>query len=162
MVIEQKRCSHCKVKYLYQASGDGCHDITNDEKYCHNCKDTINKALNKIPIMREMSFIKCEDFTKKQMQEMVEIDKEAQIIMHEKKKQLALEQGRPFIDLMFTRVFPAMFDWNDGDNKNTTGELRIVDTLYSYSWWSKTDKFELYKIMEIDSQTKENLGNWFD
>lgn len=45
MRVINKRCKHCKCVYPYQASGDGCFDISNSSTYCSSCQRIINKAL---------------------------------------------------------------------------------------------------------------------
>lgn len=50
MDIRIHRCRFCNKEYYYQASGEGCHEPTNDERYCPRCMAIINKALEeKVP-----------------------------------------------------------------------------------------------------------------
>lgn len=50
MLMRPKRCQHCKSQYSYQASGAGCGDPLNDDRYCPDCMAVINAALEKVPV----------------------------------------------------------------------------------------------------------------
>jgi hypothetical protein len=54
------RCKHCGKEYHYQASGEGCHDRTNNRDYCPECMEAILEALDKIPKKYEVRFKKIE------------------------------------------------------------------------------------------------------
>lgn len=50
MDVRTYRCRFCNKEYHYQASGEGCHEPTNDERYCPRCMAIINLALEeKVP-----------------------------------------------------------------------------------------------------------------
>lgn len=50
MDVRIHRCRFCNKEYHYQASGEGCHEPTNDERYCPRCMTIINQALEeKVP-----------------------------------------------------------------------------------------------------------------
>ena len=61
MKVEQKICIHCKSKYDYQSSGDGCHEELNDSKYCPDCMEAIIKALKSIPVKFEEIYTDASD-----------------------------------------------------------------------------------------------------
>lgn len=45
MLVYTHRCHFCGQTYHYHASGDGCLEPTNDEKYCPRCKNIIINSL---------------------------------------------------------------------------------------------------------------------
>lgn len=44
------RCEHCRTEYAFQASGEGCNNILNNEHYCPECMQKIIEALKEIPV----------------------------------------------------------------------------------------------------------------
>ncbi len=49
MVERLHRCAHCKAPYTWQASGEGCFEPLNDQKYCADCKKVVLEALMRVP-----------------------------------------------------------------------------------------------------------------
>lgn len=56
MIERFHRCSRCGVRYLYQASGDGCGRPENDSVHCPSCKTVINEALKTVPRLFECRY----------------------------------------------------------------------------------------------------------
>lgn len=50
MDIYSKRCKHCGIEYLFQASGEGCLERPESANYCGECQTVIDEALKKIPV----------------------------------------------------------------------------------------------------------------
>lgn len=50
MIHKLVRCEHCYTEYAFQASGEGCHNILNNENYCPECMQKIIEALKNVPI----------------------------------------------------------------------------------------------------------------
>lgn len=73
MDIKLKRCIYCGNIYSYQASGQGCFEETNDDRYCPRCKKIINEALennvSKDDIITHKPF-QCNKFSNELLQEM--------------------------------------------------------------------------------------------
>ena len=47
-----QRCTHCSDMYIYQASGEGCHEQSVSDKHCNVCHGAIKKALSDIILER--------------------------------------------------------------------------------------------------------------
>ena len=63
MIIYDKRCIHCKDRYIHKI-GDGIyHNVLDDENYCPKCKETILNALKTIPKKYESITLKQNDVT---------------------------------------------------------------------------------------------------
>lgn len=156
MVVYMKRCIHCKMPYMYQASGNGCHDTRNDEKYCPVCMNEINKALEKVPIKREQVWEECNDYTQKDIMRIVAEQQKA----YEDRAKQAKQNNIPFLELNIHRLVSSKIDWEDKENKNISGYITINKINYFYSWWTKKGDYKLCKEMEKDLEYNEFIGEW--
>ena len=61
------RCCHCQSRYYYQASGPNPPD-DDDDRYCPTCYKAVRKALAKVPVRYEQTWIPTTEVTLKQLQ----------------------------------------------------------------------------------------------
>jgi len=127
MTHRKKICIHCKTKYYYQASGHGCDDELNDDKYCPECMGAIVDALKSIPVKFE------------------EIDTDASDEVTYKEL-LAI---RKKCTNMFIRIRMPLFDMSTGDYQNN---IQIGD--YWLSEWEKSPEYTITKSIRVHKGTK--------
>lgn len=144
-----KRCIHCKIKYVYQGSGEGCLDPLNDKNYCPECMHVINIALAMIPIKRELVWIETNEIT-------VEYFKLLQI-----KQRKYCEENHL---LNMVRVSCGRWIWGD---KNTPSDKEIISFTkengieYKLSEWEHNYEPPKIKVAkEKDLETGEIIGYW--
>jgi len=138
MIEEYVRCIHCKVVYRHRVSGSGCFDAYNDKDYCHDCKEVIVNALEKVGPRAESFWGPCNDIT------VDEIEKEL--------GRRDAESG-----LTFRQVFPGYVDMEDPDNRYITGGIRINGKDFTYNYWTKRGEKEVKIKMERDLQTGQEF-----
>lgn len=68
------RCKHCGTKYTFQGSGEGCHEPTNNRKYCPVCITAINDALAKLPKLSVQKWVPSPDISKKMAETILRVD----------------------------------------------------------------------------------------
>ena len=122
-----KRCGHCQSPYEFQASGHGCLDEPNDDRYCHQCWFAVSRALSDVPRKYESEWVDTADYTA------------AQLAAIERDRMAAVEKGG---GAPFRRVLVPMFDLSDGGNDNVTGVVKVNGKTYSYSYWTRRDDGE--------------------
>lgn len=133
---KRKNCIHCKIPYSYQASGFGCDENYNDERYCPDCQKAIVECLSKIEVRCEKRWIKSNDYTKEQ------------ILEH-----------KNFLDRNYPnrprRVLVGLFDLEDSENKNIDCIVRMPNGYdYNLSYWTKTKELSITK--EVNWDIKNN------
>lgn len=154
MIEYYKRCIHCGTKYIYQLSGEGCHEKTNNDNYCPDCMKVVIEALKSVEEKCKPEWVPCNDFTQNDVQRFQSIMKD------EQKFQQIRDEKFGLINLRLRRVYPGLWDRDDPENKNITGDFTFNGITYRYSYWTKKNDFDLYKYMEVDAQTNEVRQPW--
>jgi len=139
------RCQHCDINYSYQASGEGCHEPTNDKDYCPECKQAIIDALAKIP--------------KKFGKSTMKIGVPPEYIFHLKEKREAEKDPK---GLHMKRVFACLYDWENGEHEvvgDVNGDGNTPHFFYHY-WPSEPEEMSVTLEVEKDLKTNEVIGYW--
>lgn len=150
-----KRCIHCKDQYSFQASGHGCHEPLNDEKYCPSCKALIREALSAAPKKYRERHRPVSEIPR-----FAELDLETMLAWEA--KQNKEREGK----LMGQRIWPGLFklDANSNDLKDhqrvreVGGEGDHKGFRFKLSTWSKSDEHEIKVQMEFDEIAQEWTG----
>jgi hypothetical protein len=157
MVIQEKRCVHCGIRYTYQASGYPREDYSHSSYYCKDCWKVIQDALSKILKKRERVCIKTNEVTRKQIEDWHKED-----IINEEE----IQKNNPqtlFLSFTAHRVSVPMFNLNNGDSSETIwayGKDEFRGKVYSLTFWRKTDEYEIDVEMEKNLETGEIIGPW--
>lgn len=152
MTHKEKRCTHCKIRYYYQASGEGCGDDYNDDRYCPECMQIITDALKKVPIKIERRDVRVEDSE-------VSIN---DLLIHEQNKNILEKQrnGERCFPLMKS-VYPSLWDCLDLENRNHCRLIEYNSINYYVSTWSKSPENNyVSKEVEYDLINNKIIGNW--
>ncbi len=155
--IRIRRCIHCRSRYGYQQSGEGCGDGINDARYCRTCKGAINGALTALPVLFECRYVPiaehppCADVTRAQIEEW----------------EATFERERwQATALIAKRVWPGLMDLETGDAQNvrevraTSGEH--LGTRFRVSSWRQRPDFLVEVPIEWDVAGQKSLGLWHD
>ena len=157
MVIYRRRCKHCKIRYNYQASGEGCFENFNDGTYCPLCAKAIKDALDAVPVVRERVLMDppfADEITLDMLKKWHEED--------EKKKQ---KEAKSNHGMHFRRCYPGLIDTTGklGTNEILTvkGRDKWEGLTFHVSYWTKTNERNNIKVyMEVDMATRNVLGPW--
>lgn len=149
MLKYRKRCIHCGTIYSYQASGHDCHREENDAEYCPGCKNILIKALENVPVKYRMVWEFCNDFTLKEVKEIIKEDIKN---IKERAKKLNIIALYP--------IEIGLFDLKDRKNENKRGKFTRNNKHYNYSYWTKKGKFDLYVAMELNIETGDKSKFW--
>jgi len=120
--FQTRRCHHCKSPYSFQASGHGCLDEPNSDRYCPTCWLAIIRTLSEIPQRYDSEWVSSDDHT---VEELVAIEKRR------------MEDAEKAGAIPFRRVLMPLFDMSDGENDNRNGVVEVDGKTYSYSYWTK-------------------------
>ena len=141
----EKRCRHCRARYAYQGSGEGCNAPLNDNRHCPECRQIIIDALAAAPIRCELRW---EPVTEPTVETLEGWSK--------KREAAAKKAGK----LYGRRVVAPLFDMEDPSNHNVTGMLTGEDEyrgrLFRWSYWTKGNPpAEVHVAMERNLQSGE-------
>lgn len=129
------RCEHCHTEYAYQASGEGCHNILNNEHYCPECMQKIIEALKNVPVKYSKRYNEIE-ITKDLLDKF-------NTLKNSKKEDIG---GLPFNLIRYVNL----------GYENI--ELYTIDFIeYALCWDNKSDK-HLFRLDEYDNIKKEFTG----
>lgn len=132
--FENKRCKHCNTIYVYQGSGEGCHNPSNDQNYCVDCKNVILDALKSVPVRFEPAWVPSDI----PLEKAIALTNEAR------------EKARANNVLVFERIHVPMFDMKDPDNHYEQGSIRVDGQDICWHRWSKTGDGLVLKLVEIE------------
>lgn len=150
MRVMYRRCAHCQIVYLFQASGNywslDTPEKYNDMKYCPDCKKAIMDALEKVPKKFTDELVITDDFT---LDELLEIEK--------KRYKDHADKGLPCV----RRCFVGLIDMEKGEYQQN-GEVKTNDKTYQYSYWeSDKKKAKVWVKKQKNLQTGE-YTDWKD
>lgn len=128
-----KYCIHCGIRYLYQASGYGCHRAENNDKYCPECTTAINETLKKMPIKVKKRFIDTDEITPDQFLHEMEV------------RDQKIKAG----ELIFERIFPGLINTQTGESQ-CIRTVFLNDTLYRMTWWPSKKDYRTEKQVRWD------------
>lgn len=134
------RCSHCKIIYNYQPSGEGCDRETNDSVYCPDCMRVIIDALSKVPEKVEEFWVDCKDVSLDEIKEQLEIIR---------------EKG------YWQEMCMPLFDLNNHNNHNISGIVRLKGHVIRYSYWTQGEDVSIETKMARNKITGEEY-EWED
>ena len=133
------RCIHCKDVYIYHPSCYGEMFQFNDNQFCPECKEVVEKALNKIPIKCKKRFVSTTDYTKDEI--------------------VTAQETRMNNGVPTKRMQPCLFDLSQSSNSQENVCEQMRDPVsgqmiyYSATWWTKTpNKVEINKEIWWDIQ----------
>lgn len=159
-------CSHCGKEYMWQASGDWALETPkqyNSDKYCPDCKKTLDDALNSITILFENKRV--------EVSELLEFDPSLINVTPEYIFKLIEEREAEFINRnsnesllpIARRVYANL--WNTETNEySVSGEVcdkinknyRDINRSFSYFYWpSKPDEIKISVNVRIDKTTNK-------
>lgn len=129
MLVYTHRCCFCGQPYTYLASGNGCLDPTNDEKYCPRCKEIINKALKK-QVPETDKIISCpkevEKFSDELLNKMLKLKNEY------------LDKHKGYFSLVMSVSCSLQYDNIEIYNNDTTDKHYYID----YEYCKATKEFK--------------------
>jgi hypothetical protein len=141
------RCVHCGAVYTYQASGHGAPEYNHGD-YCPGCWKAVCDALATIPKAVEVIWVPTAAYTAQQLKTIEDTNWEKQ---NEEAKAAAEKNGQFYLPCR--RVYAPLFDLNDPDNINHTGETSIAGVTYKWSFWTKRGDATVSTKMERDVAT---------
>jgi hypothetical protein len=148
-----KRCRHCQAGYVYQASGPGCGDRLNDDRYCPQCKAVIVQALSALPVL-----FQCRYFPVSEVPEYADVTRE-QVEQWE-----ADFQERRKTQVLGQRIWPGLFDMETGDQycirqvRATSGPHQ--GTPFRFSSWHNKPEHLIEVGLEWDLTQQKRGGVW--
>lgn len=155
MTHTKKRCGHCGVRYLYQGSGHGCNNPTNDPHHCPDCKQVILDALAQVPRRYEVRRRKISEIpqfagiTLDTVLDWEHRDKERQRAEIARKE----ARGEFTFPLPLQRIFPGLFDLETGDVMSIR-QVPGFDEFQGYSFqlsiWKQKPDYEIRIEAEYD------------
>lgn len=152
----EKRCRHCGQRYSFTASGPGCDNRVNNDRYCRSCQGEILVTLRKLPIRVKLEWVEVEQPTV-EMCEAWEKEWAEEHAAHDPPH--FLPYGR--------RILPCLFDMNDMGNVNYVGIVQgrgeFKGRQFRYSTWTKKPENNTVKVaMEWNMETGDKTAFWRD
>jgi hypothetical protein len=150
-------CIHCGSIYYYQASGHGCHEKTNDSKYCKSCKQILINTLKLIPVKFEYRWIETDDLTKEEALNIIKLEESSNQAKEKFRKENANMSGNfnPFIGLSIRRVYPSLHNMKTGESSQEKG-FNHNGFKYHISYWdSRPDDYRITKEVRWNLETEK-------
>lgn len=152
MRIALKRCSHCQAVYECLLSGWDP-DAHKDGRYCPDCKDVVNKALEALPVRYECRYFKVEDVPAYSDVTRAHIEEWEAALVERRKTELVAQ-----------RIWPSLYNLETGDSQS----IRLVvatsgphtGTGFRVSSWKQNPEYVIEIGMEWDTKTHEPIGVW--
>ena len=150
-----KRCSHCRAGYTYQASGPGCGDPLNNDRYCPICKAHINQALTALPVLFECRYFPVS-----------EVSAYADVTREQVEQWEADLQERRKTAVVGQRIWPGLIDLQTGNTQHirqviaTNGPHK--GTPFRVSSWDVRGEFTIEVGLEWDLMEQRAGGVWRD
>ena len=146
----EKRCHHCGQRYRYTASGPGCQNKVNNDRYCRGCQGEILVTLRKIPIRVKRIWVPVEDPT---VEKCLAWEKEWDAEANYTSRTMSLEN--------------ILYDMNDPDNHNYIGLVQgrgeFEGQLFRFDTWSKKPGKNTVRVaMEWNMTTGDKTVFWRD
>jgi hypothetical protein len=143
------------VTYDFQQSGQGCHDVLNDGRYCRLCKAAVNEALSAIPVRFECRYIPIAE-----LPQFADVTREDITTWEADFWRLRRESKA----IYGQRIWPALIDFSANDSQ-TIREVRATSgrhegTRFRVSSWQKRPDYLIEVPMEWDLTRQIALGLW--
>lgn len=136
------RCGHCGDHYVYTASGSGCQDPYNHDKWCPSCTEVVVTALRTVPRKFEVRY--------RNIRELPEYDDVTLELVLSWEVQ-NLEEKRAAGLLSIVRIWPALYNLETGDNQSTRAVCQPgTSKMFRLSTWRQSPEYAIEVPMDYD------------